>query len=337
MNWTQFQEACELIPEKMGEVVRAEKPDRHTLPRTHGWASMIRPCVRAMALDMTHPEDSPEWVGDRLWNMERGNKREGEIRRRLEQAGELMGFEVTETQRYVEIKDRDNLLLCTAKIDGRLYFSRAVQPVMEIKTGSSFSNLERVEDFDKNPYTQGKDKQLLLYLYSFSEPFGCWIIESPRGGLPRVLPVRLEDHLDRAEQALQSQRQAVEHALGVAELPPEIKDKTYCLQACDHYNKSCVPEGVPESKFGFTEEPALVDAAAIVADHDQHRKDCDKARKRLATAFRGYDRALIGNFLLEGKTARAAEGKTGRYTFDVRRVAKDEVVTAADAAEKPTD
>jgi len=270
-------------------------------PRTYVWASGRKSCLRAMALDLLHPEDRPKSAPDALERMRRGNERENSVVSRLLRIGPRSTpyFQVIGTQSRFEIKDRDGVVLIVGKYDGKLRFEGQRLPVVfEIKSGESVKRIETFDDFDRSTWTRHMPDQLLAYLLAEGLPYGLLILDKP--GMPTLIPVTLEDHLDRAEGFLRDARVAIDCKQLLAPLPDFTQDRAEC-QRCDHYKKSCLPPADFGEGVQIITDEGLIEAAVIRLETERAHRDFELADKRLKAGLRGVENAIIGNVLMNGK------------------------------------
>jgi len=285
--------------------------------RDYCYASARRDCVRAMALDLLHPEDMPVWTDDQLERFARGNERESAVVTRLLQIGPRCSppFKVIEGQRRFEIRDRDGVLLIVGKIDGRLSFEgRTEKPIFEVKSGDSYRRVETIDDLQRSPWTRRAADQLLSYLLAESEPVGLLVIDRP--SIPKILEFRLEDHLDRAEGFLRDARAAIDARFGRAPLPPFHQDKSVCRR-CDHCGKSCAPPIDFGPGLALVTDESLILAAESRLKHQAAAKEFDAADGELKRALKGVPEAIVGPYLVQGNwQARKKTGKDGITVVD---------------------
>lgn len=280
--------------------LRARRSSGTASTRTYLYASGIRDCERAMALDLLYPEDWPEFSEEQLARMRRGEEREESIVAWLHQIGPRANppFKVVEGQRRFEIKDRDGVVLIVGKVDCRLDFGGGVKPFVEVKSGESVRNLEAFDDFDRSPWTRHMPDQLLSYLYAENEPLGIFILDRP--GMPVLIPVRLEDHLARVEMTLQRARRVVDVIHEDAPLPPYITDAAACRR-CHHFGKSCTPGLDFGAGATVISDEALIAAAETRERTAGAHREYDVADKRLKAALRGVTLGIMGDFQVTGK------------------------------------
>ena len=273
--------------------------------RTHTWASGYRPCLRAMALDLLHPEDA-EFDSQSYARMAFGDVYEVAARTRLEQAGLVSDprFTIEAQQERFKIKGSQGSgaaagqVVLTGKIDGKLRFDGHGGAVpFEIKAGESVKRVRSVEDLLASTWASRYLYQLLAYLYGNGAPVGIFVFHS--GGLPTLIPVALEDHLDRMESFLASAEAAYRAKKG-APLPVHTSNPEHCLR-CDHRDKSCAPP------WFATEGPFVSDSEelkTVVKDVERHAdaaKQHKRAKDRLSTICRGKRLVLIGDRTITGR------------------------------------
>jgi hypothetical protein len=270
--------------------------------RSYLWASGRRDCIRRMALDLLHPEDQEAFTDETLGRFKRGEEREAAVVAFLMQIGPRASrpFQVVGGQERFEIRDRDGTLLLVGRTDGRLQFADSKErPVFEIKSGRTIENVETLEDLGKSKWTSHHLDQLLAYLLANNEPLGLFILDRP--GVPTILEVRLEDHLERAEAFLQEARIAIDARFGRAPLPPFTDQPALCRE-CPHFGKSCAPPVNFGEGLKILTEPRLVLLAELIASKGEDAKSVEKAKEELKKITRGQTETLCGPLIIRGKT-----------------------------------
>jgi hypothetical protein len=221
---------------------------------------------------------------------------------------------VIEGQRRFTIRDRDGKAIIRGKIDGRLAFADGQKPIYEVKWGDSFRHISKLEDFESSRWSRHTPDQLLAYLLAESIPWGVIVVKKP--GLPAIIPVRLEDHLDRAEGFLRDARMAVDTRYGLRNPPPFIDDTNECL-SCPHFNRTCSPPGVSQASDGSF---VIRDLEALRAVDEMMRVEQDGKRYAyLKDRLRSYARKVAEGskdvrLLFGGTVCTVKTAEDGRVT-----------------------
>ena len=313
----------ELTQALMGAWVQELTSDNHRFEPMAIYASGRRKCVRAMALDLVAWDKKPDFEPQALERMRRGKEREKDLIARLIRVGQLSkpSFDVIHEQKGEYLRDRKGRIIIRMRIDGRLKFETGETPPFEIKRydPTIAQGINNMEDFDKSPWTRNAPDQLLAYLLAHNEPWGFFLLETR--GLPKLIPVYLEDHLDRAESFLRDAETAMDAkemypTLGETILPPFINDASECRR-CQHFGRSCQPP----LDFG--------QGAQVISDPEleallQRREELSPLSKEYATIdrsikdrFQGVELAIVGNFQVTGewkeRSVKAIDARMDRY------------------------
>lgn len=279
-------------------------------PRDYLWASRISDCARQMALGLMHPEEDilPVEAYERV---DRGKRIEQALTARLQLAGQHGDFEVTGQQEHIEIRDRDGTKLCTGRIDGRIAMGKRSVP-FEVKSGQSVQRVSKLEDLDESVWTENYIDQILIYCWAKGEPVGLLILDVPSG--LTVLPIVVEDHMDRLEQRLTQMRAAIDARFGRAALPAPTRRKELC-DKCPHYGRSCAPG----TDYGaglkvVADRPELEEELDKRARTKQDRKIYDKAHKKVRRMLDDdkFEILQVGAHQIECSVTRAGNK---RYKF----------------------
>jgi hypothetical protein len=337
------QKVVAFLNESLRDRIRKDNPPREGEPYrpTSVWASRISPCARKMALDMLHPEDQEQPTVEGYARMTQGQEMEEVVMHQLGNAGRIAdpSYSVIERQQRVVIKDRDGLELIVAKIDGRLKFARGVKekPIVEAKWGRSYMHCESLDDLNAGRWSRGAVDQMLCYLLGLGEPWGVFVI--PRvSDFPALIPVVLEEHLERAEAALTSARLAVlARQTPDSTLPPYTPDSSIC-RICPHLKKSCHP---PHFDYGpgmqlLEDDEVLLLNLQTREQHAAAFSEYTRADKAAKARLRGVESALCGPFQITGKWGAqtrydipadvkaqyAVEDPKGRFIVTIERAVK---------------
>jgi hypothetical protein len=273
-------------------------------PHPYVYAGSRRRCLRRTVLECTHPEWMPEFDADTKARMLRGDDRERDILTDLARVGRICepGFRPISQQETVRIVDRNGRLVIKGKIDGKIQWAtREIWPY-EVKNWSPFltEKLHTFADLYQNPWTWPGAHQLLAYLYATAQPHGLLILD--RSGLPRLLEVNLEEHLEPMEAFLADATVCVDH-IEAGTLPDFIQDAAEC-QRCPMLGSYCQPPSFSTGATIVVDEETIrnVDRWHETREAGEEHEELDKWMKK---RFRGIDMALVGNSLLEGHWQRA--------------------------------
>lgn len=268
------------------------------------YASSRRRCVREMALDLTNRDDREGWSDETLERFATGDEREDDILARLQRIGKraTIPFKVTNQQVRFEITDtRDGIagpVVIVGKVDAIIEFDDGLKIPCEIKSGDSVRYASGIADLDSSDFTRSRVDQLLIYCYATNSPWGFFILD--RMGLPAMVPVYLEDHLDRCESFIREARAAVDYRFERGPIPPFTDDASLCRR-CSHYDKSCHPADVDFGEGAkVILDPLLIEAAKEREKNAEAARVYQRADKRLKAALRGVPLAIVGDYRATG-------------------------------------
>lgn len=306
---------------------------RPAMPHAHVYASAWRTCERRMTYELTRPQELPPWPPELLAKFRRGDDRERDLLADLSRIGRDAepAFSVLNQQERFELRDHKQRTAIVGKVDARLGVNGQRIPI-EVKSWSPMltDRLETFADVFENPWTQNGGYQLLSYLFGAGEPFGFLLLD--RSGLPRLLPVELEPHLDRVEEFLTKAERVLDHVAG-GTLPDFLEDNPNECRRCPWYGSTCNP---PLSARGTTilTDPEL---EAALERREQLRPaaleylDLDKSIK---SQLRGVLSGIAGRFHIKGwwgkrtdlelpaelRRQYSVEIPRGRFTLNITRI-----------------
>lgn len=271
--------------------------------RTHVWASGYRECARAMALDLLFPEDRGKLSGDSCARMALGKDFEANLRARLERAGRRSDprFEVEGAQEHWKLYHREHpeRVVLTGKTDGKIRIEGARKGVVfEIKRGDSFKRCRTVDDLLAGRWSAAAVYQALGYLLGVDLAEAVIIIDS--GGVPTLIPIRLEDHRDKAEAFLAAAEVASECKHDGRQLPGFAENPELC-DGCDHRGKSCAPPWFSGEGPWVSSDPGLVEVVETCLRTREAAREYGRGWERLKTLCRGLKLVLIGGHTITGK------------------------------------
>ena len=218
-----------------------ERQRRTPAPHPYVYASAYRTCERRMVLELTQPDQQPPFPAEVLAKFRRGEDRERELLIDLSRVGREAEppFTVVAQQERFELRDHRSRVAIVGKVDARLQLAGGPMAPVEVKAWSPFL-VDRIETFDdlfRSPWTRSGAYQLLTYLYGAGVPFGFLLLD--RSGLPLLVPVELDRHLDALEDFLSRAERVLDH-VAAGTLPDYLDDPTEC-QRCPFYGAICNP------------------------------------------------------------------------------------------------
>ncbi len=274
--------------------------------RGYVYASGWRACERRLVLDMVEADKLPAWTADQLANFRRGQDRERDLLADLKKIGRnsSLPFDVVGEQERFELRDRKGRVVIVGKVDARLQFANRSKAPLECKAWNVnlVARIKKFEDLLLSPWTRAGAYQLLAYLFGSGEPLGFLMLDRP--GIPLLLPVELDKHLDMMESFLTSAERAMDHK-EAGTLPDFIEDVAECKR-CAFFGGSCQPPIKSEGAQLIVDEEVLADLERWheLKEAGEEFEDLDKSIKE---RFRGVELAIGGPFLVTGKWKRGVK------------------------------
>lgn len=309
------------------------RTSRPSTPHDTVYASAWRACDRRMVYEL-RGESVATWTPDTLAKFRRGDDRERDLLVDLARVGRDADppFNVIGQQERFTLRDRRGRVAITGKVDARLELN-GVRAPLEIKAWSPYM-VDRIESFADvftNPWTRSGGYQLLAYLYGAGVPYGFLMLD--RSGIPRLLPVELDAHLDRMEEFLtRAERVLDAHATGT--LPPYLDNDPAECQRCPFYGSTCNPPLAALNPMQIIADPdleaALTRREALTAAADEYDQIDRDVKKKL----RGIEHGLVGAFAVRGtwgkssrvelpadlKSQYTVTDPRGRFTLEITRL-----------------
>jgi len=314
---------------------RVLERERHpTSPHPTVYASAWRPCTRRMVLELTHCDQLPPHSANTLAKFRRGDDRERDLLIDLTRIGREAepAFGVFGQQQRFALKDRKGRVAISGKVDARLKFDGA-EPPIEVKAWSP-TLVDRIETFDdlfESPWTRSGAHQLLAYLYGSGEPFGFLLLD--RSGLPLLLPVELDPHLDRMEDFLTRAQVALDHR-EAGTLPDFLVGDAAECQRCPFYGGHCNPP-IAHAGTQVLTDPELEELLQRREAVREAGQEYDRLDKEVKARLRGIESGVAGAFAIQGKWGKQSRlelpealrkqhtvvDPRGRFTLEITKVA----------------
>jgi hypothetical protein len=278
------------------------KDRRPAAPHDYVYASSWRACERRMAYELTIPDQQPPFPPEVIAKFRRGDDRERDLLADLMRIGRDAepAFKVVGQQERFQLKDHKSRVAIVGKVDARLEVE-GQRPPIEVKAWSPMmvDRIETFEDLFENPWTRSGGYQLLSYLYGAGEPYGFLLLD--RSGIPRLLPVVLDENLDRMEEFLARAERVLDH-VQAGTLPDYLDDSAECRR-CAWYGHTCNP---PLSAVGATvltdpDLEATLERWEALKPAGREFLDLDRDVK---ARLRGIESGIAGKFSIAGKWAK---------------------------------
>lgn len=263
------------------------------------YASGFRVCDRRMVLDMTMPEEQPPFPAEVLAKFRRGDDRERDLLADLARIGRDAEppFKIMGQQERFELRDRKGRTAIVGKVDARLKVG-SVQAPLEVKAWSPqlVDRIDTFSDLFESPWTRSGGYQLLSYLYGANQPFGFMLLD--RSGLPHLLPVELDAHLDRMEDFLTRAERAIDHQRA-GTLPDFLVGDAAECQRCPFFGSTCNP---PLSSAGAVvlTDPELEASLERREQLKAAAKEFNAIDTRVKKQLRGVEQGICGSFHVAG-------------------------------------
>lgn len=298
-----------------------EREERRTKQESRQavYASSWRACTRQMALELVAPGALPDFEASTLANFRRGKDRERNLRADLMNAGRdsTPSFEVVGMEERFTLRDHKGRIVIAGKVDAQIQIGRKRFP-LEIKSWhpNLVAKIRTFEDLFDNRWTRSGAHQLLAYLLAMAVPVGFMLLD--RNGLPLLLEVELERHLDRIEDFLHRAEIAMDaaeafkriakdretpegaSAPSAFEALPAFHDDPSECRKCGFFGSVCNPPISHDGAKIVTDEETLIALETREALKDSHRA-YEAADEQVKERFRGIPQAIAGPFLVTGK------------------------------------
>lgn len=277
-------------------------------------ASGLGDCLRERYYSIVDGDSKPvadEWLQARF---EEGSEQERRILIKLL----TNGFEIVENQRRFEVKDRDNRVILTGRIEGKIKFQGKYYP-FEIKSMNPniYDGIDNIEDFAKYSHTKKYPKQLMSYMFSENVDEGFFIITDCLGHF-KIIVVYLDYNV--MEEEMQNCTIVMNHVWeGIA--PQFTTDRSLCRKCW-----ACKTVCFPSMDFGegitVIDEPELAIDLKRREELSEPRSEYESIDKRVKERLKEFPglHAICDKWEIEVTKKSQVRKATEEKTIDVIRV-----------------
>ena len=233
------------------------------------------PCPRYMYYLRTLPgSEFPDFRESGILAMRDGKLHERDIIRTIQDAG----FTAEETEVLVEWPE----LQIRGKIDARMRVNGNKIP-LEVKSSSRFSwdGMYSIADMSSSEklWFRQYAAQILIYCLLENAEGGILFAKNKDTGRPKVIPVRLEDHLEFTEACLK--RAEIVNKAIEAKSPPVFYNRPTVCGTCDICGYCCPPVLKGEGQVDFKDDVEAGEKISIMLETDEAAKKNKKAKEWL--------------------------------------------------------
>lgn len=296
--------ASQILEDALVADLRRQYPDREPFKRSYCYASEYHECAKHLYLRLTEPQRLPSVDDGSRANFRRGEATEDDLRVWLDRAGSKSNpkFSIQGTQERIEIRGRDGQVALVGKKDMSIVIDGEEYPA-EIKDWRTMhSRVNSVSDMLAGRWTRKAPFQILAYLYGKGLPVGFLVLNTP--GLPKIIEVRLEDHLTLMEEFLANAEAAAGAAREGSIPPPGIDEFKTCME-CEFIHNGCEPTLLIETGMGTLDampDPSVLEALDTMSETEDAAKEFEKAKKKVRDAFHGISGNIsMGGWLIKGE------------------------------------
>lgn len=259
------------------------------------WASAFHPCMRQMTLTMVRGETQAPADVERMASWEYGKDRERSLTALMDTAGKLspgMRFEITDQQKYIQIRGKGNKLLIRGKLDLKVRFQdeHRTKLVVDIKSWhpNVIGRMQTWDDLQSTWWSRSAAYQVACYAKAEKADLAGILLDIR--GVPRLLITDRAGFLPLVDEFKANAAGALAAAeefpaKGDEVLPPWTDD----LSLCQHCwcNQVCCnpPTGHRDGTQIVTDEEAILKAEEIV-ELQQELGDKPKRLEKLLKEFK---------------------------------------------------
>jgi len=266
-------------------------------------------CRREMYHRLVNWKDLPEFDVETLARMKHGTAVGKIVRRDFED----WGLNIVHGESPIVIQDRKGRKAYTGMIDfGVQIEGTGIVVPVEVKSMSVFAydGIIGSDDLEKKFWTKKYRRQLLIYLLGRDIEVG--ILALYHRGWLKLVPLRLTNHLDEAEECLQAAEAALD-AVESGDPPPYAEDPEECRR-CGFFGRSCNPP-IAEDLTIFADEEfeGEVNEMLDLKEGAKRYEYLKKAASKRIIAAPGMTAAAVVRAVLGKIGIEVKEKKRGAY------------------------
>jgi len=293
MSSQQILEDTVLLPDVVGAIATAKEAKRKVFPCHTNRASQIgAECVRELVYHRTRWKDRKLPDLGLQFVFDGGQVTEAYAEQMLREAG----YQVLEQQRAFQINEKGENI--TGHLDMKIGYNGKAFPC-EVKglSGWTWSDINTIEDMftHRYHYVRRYPAQLLIYMYGTNSEIGCFLLVSKQNWQPKVIWVKLSDHLDYVESLLQKAVIINQHVK--EDTLPDFTENQELCKHCDFEHICCPPYEYEGKVVVDAELEELLDRRATLLET---KKEYDHLDKELKTFIKGKE-MVVGRWVITGK------------------------------------
>ena len=270
--------------------------------RPYCYASGYEKCLRKLVLQIVQGDKVIPFPTDTKAKFRRGKDRERNLISDLMMVGRnaIPPFEVIGQQESFVLRDHKGRIAISGKVDLSIDFGRG-KPKVKCEVKDYHTNItDRLSTFDdvlRGKWTHKAARQLLCYLFGSGEPMGILIFTRP--GLPLLIPVYLEEHLDLVEEFLVRAERALDHKES-GTLPDYIDDYSECKR-CNFLGVACDPPIASGEGTQIFIDPEEEQKLLRMVELEETAEEYLAIEKWAKGRYRGVEIGIAGSALIQGK------------------------------------
>lgn len=279
-------------------------------PRRSIHASQIPECARQGVYEFTHWDQKKLWGPDVQALMNAGKVQEEAYKKELR----ALGYQLVEDSSSIgqDMFDRYGI---HGYLDTKIEWAGTRIPIeMKAVRENIYDRIESVDDMRQYAYMRKYIRQGLVYLLGTNQEAMLFAFTNSRGGW-KFIPLALD--LAEAEGVLKMAEQIKKH-VEAKTLPERIHYNHEICGKCA-FQHVCLPDIQNDPTVKFMDNPEVVKDLDRLDEISPAASEYDKLWKKVKEIFDGVQTAVVGNWVVTGKTITMKGGKTQkRLTVEKR-------------------